>query len=135
MIDCVLVFMQYLCNIARRSEIGNIVHEKIHNTVHQSLISDIVFLPDIPQNQRVKHLADVGIFVLLIFVQIRARHTTLPHIAFQRCIRIVQSMIRHKLLKRKWIHLDFKGPAGEQRSQIGAQQKSIGACNIDIIPL
>ena len=130
-----MLFIEVGSHAASGGQIGDIVDEEIAEALHQRHIPNVIFSLDIPDDQRVEHIGNVAVFGFRRFIQIRAGHAAFLNIAGKGGIGIIQFKILHELREGKGIDLNFKSAACEQRCQVAAQQKRIGARDVNVILL
>ena len=70
--------------------------------------------------------------VCLIFVEIRARHPALDHIAVERRLDIVLGIIQEIFAEGEGEHCDLKDAAAEQGGEVAGKEEGVGAGQIDI---
>ena len=118
--------------ISGRSQIGDIIHQEIHQSVHKLHITDFVFLSNIPNNQRVKYIRNIIKLCFLIFIEVGPGHATFYHIFVKCGISVTATKKLHIFAERERKYLDFKGSSGKQRCQIWTQEEGIWAGNINV---
>lgn len=120
-------------DIPCRREVGNVVHQKIDDPVEQLWVADSVFALNIAHDQRIKHFGNVVVFRLGVAVEIRPCHAALQHVIVKGGVFVRSAEILQVFGKGEGEHLDFKGSAGEQGGEIGAQKKGVRAGDIQVI--
>ena len=131
-VDLVLVACECIRDVSCRRKVGDIVHEKIDNAVHQDRIPDFIFLPDVSDDQGIEYVRDVVVFGFRVLIKIRSRHAALSQIPGESCIPVREGIILAELTEREREHFHFKGSPCEEGGKIGTQQESVRAGNIDI---
>ena len=116
-----------------RGLIRDVIDQEIAQPLHQRHVAYPIFALNVPDDQRVENIGNIVVLRFLRLIEVRAGHTAFLNIPIKGDIRIRQFKIPHELAEGEGEDLNFKGTSGKQRCQVTAQQKSIGACDIDIV--
>ena len=121
-----------VCDLADRRLAADIVHQKIGDHVQQICVFDFELGDDVFRDGRADDARKVFPCVCLIFVEIRARHPALDHIAVERRLDIVFGIIQEIFAEGEGKHCDLKDAAAEQGGEVAGKEEGVGADQIDI---
>ena len=125
---------QKLADLVRRSQIADVVHQELAQTLQNQSIRQSVFLHQVPCYNRFLDFLDIIRSVFFGSVSIRACQTALDRVILKELVFVTNIIVILAILpEAEGKHMNFNVASGKQRCQICAQQESVGAGHINII--
>ena len=129
-----IICFQQLADLVGRSQVADIVHEELAESLKHQCIRQRILLHQISGDNSFIDLFDIVRPVFFRTVSIGTGQTSLDGIVLKELISVGHIVVILAILpEAEGEHMDFNISPGKEGRQIGTQQKRIGAGYIDVV--